>query len=51
VATLTVPFPTGATSLTPNLPGLSAGTVEVQVWLQTAAGSYRFLGSTLLTVR
>jgi hypothetical protein len=48
---LTVPFPTSATSLTPNLPGLSAGSVDVQVWLQTAAGSYRLLGSTPLTVR
>ena len=50
-AMLTVPFPTSATSLTPNLPGLSAGAVDVQVWLQTAAGSYRLLGSAPLTVR
>ena len=50
-AALTVPFPTGATSLTPNLPGLSAGNVEVQVWVQTGPGSYRLLGSALLTVR
>jgi subtilisin family serine protease len=50
-AALTVPFPTGATSLTPNLPGLSTGTVQVQVWLQTGAGSYRLLGSVPLTVQ
>jgi subtilisin family serine protease len=50
-AALTVPYPTSATSLTPNLPGLSAGTVDVQVWLQTGAGSYRLLGSVPLTVR
>jgi hypothetical protein len=48
---LTVPFPTSATSLTPNLPGLSAGPVQVQVWLQTSGGSYRLLGTTALTVR
>ena len=50
-ATLTVPFPTAATSLTPNLPGLSPGTVDVQVWVQTAPGSYRFLGRATLTVQ
>src|SRR2546428_4158408 len=33
--TLTVPFPTPATSITPNLPGLSAGPVEAQGWQQT----------------
>jgi hypothetical protein len=49
--TLTVPFPTSATSLTPNLPGLSSGAVEVQVWLQTGAVSYRLLGSTTLTAQ
>jgi hypothetical protein len=48
--TLTVPFPTSATSLTPNLPGLSAGTVQVQVWAQTGSGSYSLLGSVTLTV-
>src|SRR2546428_5775960 len=38
--TLTMPFPTAATQLpnTPSLPGLSAGPVEVQVYLQTGAG-------------
>jgi subtilisin family serine protease len=50
-AALTVPFPTSATSLTPNLPGLSVGSVDVQVWLQTGAGSYRLLGSAPLMVR
>ena len=50
-ATLTVPFPTSATSLTPNLPGLSRGTVDVQVWLQTGPSSYRLLGSAALTVQ
>jgi subtilisin family serine protease len=48
--TLTVPFPTSATSLTPNLPGLSAGTVEVQVWQPAAGGSYALLGSATLSV-
>ena len=47
---LTVPYPTSATSLTPNLPGLSAGAVTVQVWLQTSASIYGLLGSTPLTV-
>ena len=50
-AALTVPFPTAATSLTPNLPGLSSGTVQVQVWSQTGPGSFRLLGSATLTVQ
>jgi subtilisin family serine protease len=50
-ALLTVPFPTSATSLTPNLPGLSRGAVDVQVWLQTGPTSYRLLGSVTLTVQ
>src|SRR2546428_6548099 len=33
--TLTVPFPTPATSITPNLPGLSAGPVQAPGWQQT----------------
>src|SRR2546426_6085685 len=37
--TLTVPFPTPATSITPNLPGLLAGPVEAQVWQQTGSRS------------
>jgi subtilisin family serine protease len=48
---LTVPFPTSATSLTPGVPGLSPGPVQVQVWLQTGPGSYKLLGSTTLTVQ
>src|SRR5262249_42504282 len=48
--TLTVPFPTQATSLTPNLPGLSAGTVQVQVWQQTGASSFNPFGSAALKV-
>ena len=50
--TLTVAFPTSATALpgNHNLPGLSAGVVTVQVYLQTAASSYSLLGSTSLTV-
>ncbi|HEV8639722.1 MAG TPA: S8 family serine peptidase [Methylomirabilota bacterium] len=48
--TLTVPFPTSATAIAPNLPGLSAGTVNVQVYLQTGAASYSLLGSGTLTV-
>jgi len=50
-ASLTVPFRTSATSLTPNLPGLSRGTMDVQVWLQTGPSSYRLLGSVTLTVQ
>src|SRR3989442_3701305 len=50
--TLTVPFPTAATQLpiTPGLPGLSAGPVEVQVYLQPGAGSFGLLVSVTLTV-
>jgi hypothetical protein len=48
--TLTVPFPTSATAIAPNLPGLSAGAVQVQVYLQTSATAYTFIGSVSLTV-
>src|SRR5439155_1237229 len=50
--TLTVPFPTQATSLTPNLPGLSPGTVQAQVWQQTRATTPTFslIASATLTV-
>jgi subtilisin family serine protease len=48
--TLTVPFPTQATSLTPNMPGLSAGTVQAQVWQQTGSGTFSLIGSATLTV-
>src|SRR5207244_11466596 len=37
--TLTVPFPTNATSLVGPLPGLSAGAVTVQVYNQTGPRS------------
>ncbi|MGH7346009.1 MAG: S8 family serine peptidase, partial [Candidatus Rokuibacteriota bacterium] len=49
--TLTVPYPTQATALTPNLPGLSAGPVQAQVWQQTAiAPTYSLIGSATFTV-
>jgi len=48
--TLTVPFPTQATSLTPNVPGLSVGSVQAQVWQQTGANSFSLAGSVTLTV-
>jgi len=47
--TLTVPFPTSATTLTPNLPGLSAGSVQAQVWQQTGASSFGLIGSVTFT--
>ena len=47
---LAVPFPSAATAITPNLPGLSAGSVQVQVFLQTGAGTYGLLGSVPLAV-
>jgi subtilisin len=49
---LTVPYPTAATALpgNANLPGLSAGPVTVQVYLQTGSSTYSLLGSTALTV-
>jgi len=48
--TLTVPFPTQGTSLTPNVPGLSVGSVQAQVWQQTGANSFSLAGSVTLTV-
>jgi hypothetical protein len=48
--TLTVPFPTNATSLIGPLPGLSAGAVQVQVYNQTGVTSYTLAGSVLLAV-
>ncbi len=48
--TLTVPFPTASTAIAPNLPGLSAGAVVVQVYLQIGANNYNLLGSVNLTV-
>jgi hypothetical protein len=47
---LTVPFPTQATAITANLPGLSAGPVQAQVWRQTATNSFTLIGSANLTV-
>src|SRR5437773_2134534 len=48
--TLTVPFPTQATAITPNMPGLSAGPVQAQVWQQTGSSSFTLLGTAALTV-
>jgi len=48
--TLTVPFPTQATAITPNLPGLSPGPVTAQVWQQVGSNSFTLIGSTTLTV-
>jgi len=47
---LTVPFPTQSTAITPNLPGLSAGSVQAQVWRQVTPGSFTLIGSADLTV-
>jgi hypothetical protein len=48
--TLTVPFPTQATAITPNMPGLSAGPVQVQIWKQTGSGAFGLAGTATLTV-
>src|SRR5262249_26368430 len=49
--TLTVPFPTNATSLSGPWPGLSAGDpVLVQVYNQTGPSSHLLIGSITLTV-
>src|SRR3989442_7288965 len=50
--TLTVPFPTAATQLpnTPSLPGLSAGPVGGQIYLQTGPAHFSLLLSVTLTV-
>jgi len=48
--TLAVPFPTDATGLTRNLPGLSAGAVQAMVYSQTGAGSFALIGTAGLTV-
>src|SRR5262249_42638954 len=47
---LTVPFPTNATSISGPLLGLSACTVDVQVYNQTGPGSYMFVGNIPLAV-
>ena len=49
-ATLTVPFPTAATAIAPNLPGLSAGPIQAQVYVQTGSVTYTLIGSVPLTV-
>jgi hypothetical protein len=48
--TLTVPFPTAATAIAPNLPGLSAGPVQAQVYVQTGSVTYTLIGSVSLTI-
>jgi hypothetical protein len=48
--TLTVPFPTAATAIAPNLPGLSAGPIQAQVYVQTGNLTYTLIGSVPLTV-
>ena len=49
--TLTVPYPTQATAITPNMPGLSAGPVTAQVWVQVGtAPTFTLMGSVMLTV-
>jgi hypothetical protein len=51
-STLTVPFPSDATSIKGPLPGLSAGgPVLVQVYNQTGPTSYLYIGSTPLNVQ
>src|SRR5439155_606867 len=47
---LTVPFPTNATSLVGPLPRLSAGPVSVQVYNQTGPNAYLLVGSVPLSV-
>jgi hypothetical protein len=48
--TLTVPFPTDATSIAGPRPGLSAGIVTVKVFNQAASNTWNLIGSTSLTV-
>src|SRR5204863_7241012 len=47
---ITVPFPTDATSIGGPRPGLSAGAVTAEVYNQTGANSFSFVGPTSLTV-
>jgi hypothetical protein len=47
--TLTVPFPTPATAIAPNLPGLSSGAIQAQVYVQTGTLTYTLIGSVPLT--
>src|SRR4030095_11953917 len=46
----TVPFPTAATAIAPNLPGLSVGAIQAQVYLQTSSTVYSLIGGVPLTV-
>jgi subtilisin family serine protease len=48
--TLTVPYPTDATSISGPKPGLSAGTLTVKVFNQTGSNKWSLVGSTTLTV-
>ena len=48
--TLSVPFPTNATSLIGPLPGLTEGPVQVEVYNQTGPSGWPFVGSVTLTV-
>ena len=48
--TLTVPYPTNATSIGGPRPGLSAGSVTVEVYNQTGSSSFSLVGTTPLTV-
>src|SRR5262249_20328012 len=49
--TLTVPYPTQATAIQANMPGLSAGSVQAQVWHQTSSPPpFGLAGSSALTV-
>ena len=48
--TLTVPFPTAATAIAPNLPGLSARPVQAPVYVQTGTLTYALIGSVPLTI-
>src|SRR5207237_648948 len=47
---LTVPFPTDATSIGGPRPGLSAGAVTAEVYNQTGTSSFSFVGTIALTV-
>src|SRR5262249_20617225 len=48
--TLTVPFPTAATAIPPNRPGLSACTVQAQVYVQSLPPTYTLIRSVPLTI-
>ena len=48
--TLTVPYPTNATSVSGPKPGLSAGTITVKVFNQAGSNKWSLVGSTTLTV-